>query len=107
MNRTVTQEPAPPVACAVFDRVLVGVDGSPESLEAARQAAVLQDGELALLAAWKLPQHRTVPTGAEVPYYFDADLERRRADEALAAARSAVAPGSRRQRSLGDSPGTS
>ena len=41
----------------VFERVLVGIDRSPESLEAARQAGSLveTDGSLGLLAAWALP----------------------------------------------------
>lgn len=40
----------------IFSRVLVGVDGSPESTEAVRQAVVLAKpgGELTLLAAWGL-----------------------------------------------------
>lgn len=47
-----------------FDRVLVGIDGSPEALEAARQAAwVLNpDGSLTLLTAWSLePPLVTIP----------------------------------------------
>jgi nucleotide-binding universal stress UspA family protein len=42
----------PALAGSIFDRVLVGVDDSPESLEAARQAAVLTTGSIALLAAY-------------------------------------------------------
>jgi nucleotide-binding universal stress UspA family protein len=42
-------------APAIFGRILVGIDGSPESIEAARQASRLSTGELTLLAAWQLP----------------------------------------------------
>jgi len=46
----------PLAATRVFEHVLVGVDRSPESREAARQAASLvePDGRLSLLAAWSL-----------------------------------------------------
>jgi len=83
----------------VFDRVLVGLDGSAESREAARQAAILRDpeGSLALLAVWD-----TAPvlggTGTRVPHYLDEDVQRGRAEESLAAARRDV-PG------LADAPG--
>lgn len=40
-----------PDAESVFRRVLVGIDGSEESREAARQAATLVDGELTLFAS--------------------------------------------------------
>ena len=57
-----------------FLRVVVGIDGSQQALEAARQAALLQevDGRLTLVAAW---------TGDRAP-----------CDAALAAAREYVAP---------------
>jgi nucleotide-binding universal stress UspA family protein len=71
----------------VFSSVLVGIDGSEQALEAARQAAVLEDvdGHLTLLAAWD-----TAPvmggTGSRIPYYYDEELQRRRREKALAAA---------------------
>jgi nucleotide-binding universal stress UspA family protein len=68
----------------VFSRVLVGVDGSPESGEATRQAALLleDEGELTLLSAY-----HTAPalggTGSRVPTYLDEDVQRKRAEDAL------------------------
>lgn len=43
-------------AGSTFGRVLVGIDDSPESLEAARQAAILATGPVTLLAAYELTQ---------------------------------------------------
>jgi nucleotide-binding universal stress UspA family protein len=75
---------------SVFSRVLVGIDGSEESREAARQAAILVDGELTLLAS-----HDVAPaiggTGVGVPAYLDEDLQRDAATEALERAREDVA----------------
>jgi nucleotide-binding universal stress UspA family protein len=72
----------------IFSRILVGIDGSPEALEAAAQAAALAGPQatLELVSAWHLGQPvvtgmPSVPTaetdGAEV---------RRRAEDAAAAA---------------------
>jgi nucleotide-binding universal stress UspA family protein len=75
---------------SVFSRVLVGIDGSEESREAARQAAILVNGELTLLAS-----HDVAPaiggTGVGVPPYLDEDLQRDAATEALKRAREDVA----------------
>ena len=78
----------------VFSRVLVGVDGSQQALEAARQAALLEDvdGRLTLLAAWNIAPAIIGGTGSGVPYYFDEALQRTTAEEALAAAVDYVAP---------------
>jgi nucleotide-binding universal stress UspA family protein len=75
---------------SVFSRILVGIDGSEESREAARQAAILVDGELTLLAS-----HDVAPaiggTGVGVPPYLDEDLQRDAATEALERVREDVA----------------
>lgn len=54
-------QPQPPhaareAASSIFSRVLVGVDESPESLEAARQAATLAMGDVTLLGTYDLMQ---------------------------------------------------
>lgn len=77
----------------IFSRVLVGVDGSGESLEAARKAALLQDpaGPLTLLSAWEVPPVIGI-TGGEIPYSIDAEVVRSSARESLATAREHIAP---------------
>ena len=77
----------------VFSRVLVGVDGSQQALEAARQAAIVEDveGQLTLLSAWDVAPI-IGGTGSRVPYYFDEELQRTTAETALAAANDYVAP---------------
>jgi len=55
----------------VFARVLVGIDGSPEALEAARQACVLAEGRVALLAAYDIAAALVGGTGLSVPAYYD------------------------------------
>jgi nucleotide-binding universal stress UspA family protein len=78
-----------------FDRVLVGVDGSPESQEAARQAAVLTEpgGTLTLLAVYDIAPAIVGGTGSETPSYYDEDVQRERAEAALESARDAVPAG--------------
>jgi nucleotide-binding universal stress UspA family protein len=75
-----------------FTRILVGIDGSQQSLEAARQAALLQDpdGQLTLFSAWDIAPVLG-GTGSAVPYYFDEDRQRAAAEKSLAAARDYVA----------------
>jgi nucleotide-binding universal stress UspA family protein len=76
-----------------FARILVGVSGSQQALEAARQAALLQDvnGQLTLFAAWDIPPVLG-GTGSEVPYYYDEEVQRTAAEQALTAAREYVEP---------------
>jgi nucleotide-binding universal stress UspA family protein len=74
-----------PKAGTTFARVLVGIDGSPESLEAARQAALLEepDGTLALLAAWNLTPPLVTPGLVPPVYETDEVSAREGAERAL------------------------
>ncbi len=76
----------------VFTRILVGIDGSQQSLDAARQASVLQDidGQLTLFSAWDIAP--VMGAGSNVPYHLDEDSQRAAAQASLAAARDHVAP---------------
>jgi nucleotide-binding universal stress UspA family protein len=78
----------------VFTRVVAGVDGSQQALEAARQAALLQDldGRLTLLSVWDIAPTIIGGTGTGIPPYFDEELQRRSAEKVLFAARDYVAP---------------
>jgi nucleotide-binding universal stress UspA family protein len=78
---------------SVFSRVLVGIDGSEASREAARQAAILVDGELTLLAAYDIAP-AIGGTGTHVPAYMDEDLQREAATGSLRRARNDVATAS-------------
>jgi nucleotide-binding universal stress UspA family protein len=73
----------PPARALTFSRVLVGVDGSNESIEAARQAALLAEGTITLLAAYDADSWIAGGTGSRVPEYFDEDIQRMRASEAI------------------------
>ena len=79
-------------AKGVFSRVLAGVDGSLEGIEAARQAALLteEDGQLTLLAAWELPPPMVATTAFYGPYDVDTNLLRERALDHLAHAGEAT-----------------
>jgi nucleotide-binding universal stress UspA family protein len=74
-------------AQSVFGSVLVGIDGSEEALEAARQAAVLAEGPMTLLAVYDIAKAVAGGTGPFVPAYYDEDYQRTAAEEALARAR--------------------
>lgn len=67
---------------SVFTRVLVGVDGSNEAIEAARQAAILADGPLVLLGVYDSASWIIGATGTCVPEDFD-HRRHTRAAEAL------------------------
>jgi nucleotide-binding universal stress UspA family protein len=75
----------------VFSRVLVGIDGSEESREAARQAAMLADGKLTLLAVYDATDALIGGTGIGVPVYYDEDQQRKAAENALEQVREDVA----------------
>jgi nucleotide-binding universal stress UspA family protein len=77
---------------SIFRRVLVGIDDSPESLEAARQAATLATAHpLTLLAVYDLG-HAVVGGGVGAPVYLNEEESRERAAEALARASQELAP---------------
>lgn len=70
---------------AVFRRVLVGLDGSPESREAARQASVLleADGELTLLSAFGVTPTVAGPAAFGVPTFIELEAQQIAAKSAL------------------------
>jgi nucleotide-binding universal stress UspA family protein len=73
-------------AATVFSHVLVGVDGSPESLDAARQAAVLEapgGGRLTFLAAWNLAPPLVMPMATLPAGDADRGLARAAAEKAV------------------------
>ena len=78
---------------SIFSRVLVGIDGSDESREAARQGAILVDGELTLLASYDVAP-AIGGTGVGVAPYLDEDVQRAAATDALERVRADPAAGS-------------
>lgn len=76
----------------VFKRVLVGVDRSPASVEAARQAALLTepDGTLTLLGAWSVPPPTIGGVGPALSHELDADVYREASEGAVAMAKTAI-----------------
>src|SRR5215207_11758040 len=77
----------------VFARVVAGVDGSAEALEAVRQAALLTTGDLTLLAAWDVAPPVIGAIGAAGMYPLDEQTPRHEAEQALeAAAEQAAGP---------------
>lgn len=88
MSATVQEKELKPQK--VFSRVLVGIDGSEESREAARQAAKLTDGELTLLSVYDVASALVGGTGSGVPVYYDEDVQRTAAEDALRHARREV-----------------
>ena len=70
---------------SVFASVLVGIDGSPEAVEAARQASVLAEGRVALLAAYDIAAGLVggAGSGLSVPAYYDETQQRSQAERDL------------------------
>jgi nucleotide-binding universal stress UspA family protein len=92
MATTASQADTKPEARAsIFSRVLVGIDDSPESVEAARQAATLANGPITLLAAYDLTDALAGGGMPPAPVYLDEEPVRERAEESLARATREVA----------------
>jgi nucleotide-binding universal stress UspA family protein len=72
---------------SIFGRVLVGIDDSPESLDAARQAATLATGLVTLLAVYDLTPTVIGAGMAPGPVVLNEEPFRKRAEEALERAR--------------------
>jgi nucleotide-binding universal stress UspA family protein len=72
----------------------VGIDSSPESLEAARQAAILAEADAAitLLGAWEAPPPTIDALGADVSHEPELDLHRKAAEKAVALAGDELEP---------------
>jgi nucleotide-binding universal stress UspA family protein len=77
---------------SMFSRVLVGIDGSAEAREAARQAAILAESPPTLLAVFDLAAPIVGATGPGVPVYYDEDVQREAAEGALERAREELGP---------------
>ncbi len=71
----------------IFSRILVGIDESSESLEAARQAAILSTGPVTMLAAYDLTHALVGGVMPPGPVHYDEAPFREEAEKALEAAR--------------------
>jgi nucleotide-binding universal stress UspA family protein len=76
---------------SIFGKVLVGIDDSPESLEAARQAAILATGRVTLLAAFDLT-NAVFGGGMSGPAYIDEEPLREHVEESLERAKQELTP---------------
>jgi nucleotide-binding universal stress UspA family protein len=78
-------------AISPFARVLVGIDSSPESIEAARQAATLAQGPITLMGAYDPSEALVGGLAPGVPAHLDERQLRETAARALAEAQGEIA----------------
>jgi nucleotide-binding universal stress UspA family protein len=90
VTTTQTERTADAGVRSVFGRILIGIDGSPQAREAARQAAVLAEGPVTLLAVWDIASSLVGGTGPTVPVYYDDAYRRQEAEKALVQARDEI-----------------
>jgi nucleotide-binding universal stress UspA family protein len=88
MSTLTDHRPSTQTLETLFSRVLVGVDGSPESSEAVRQAAMLANSAeaLTLLAAWRLEPPIVTPMTILPAYDGEEEAARGEAEDAVRAA---------------------
>ncbi len=93
MNATIDHSAQIAEAEKIFNRVLVGVDGSSGSLAAATQAAMLKapGGELTHLGAWNLDPPVITPMTVVPPLDADESAARGAAEDAVRAAKEQFA----------------
>jgi nucleotide-binding universal stress UspA family protein len=84
-DRPATMGDARTTEATIFNRILCGVDGTPESLVAVRQAVRLEDGDGALWLAAVANLAKAAHAGIAAPHA--AELLQQEAEGALAAAR--------------------
>lgn len=77
---------------SIFGRILVGIDDSPESLEAARQAVALAGGPITLVAAYDPTDALVGGAMPPAPAYLDEESIREEVQEALQLACQEVSP---------------
>lgn len=90
MSTKTAQRQGTQQGASIFGRVLVGIDGSPESVEAARQAAALAHGPVTLLASYNLVRGLVGGVGPATPAMVDEAALRATAEQHLELARDAL-----------------
>jgi nucleotide-binding universal stress UspA family protein len=92
MTTTTDHAASPETRASIFGLVLVGIDDSPESLEAARQAVALARGPITLLAAYDVTDAVVGGAMPPAPVYLDEGPIREKAEEVLERARQELIP---------------
>ena len=92
MSTTTDHAASQDARASIFGRVLVGIDDSPESLEAARQALALARGSITLLAAYDPTDALVGGAMPPAPAYLDEEPIRENVEAALERARQEVSP---------------